>query len=155
MAPFHIEATTNEVVFLGPALRATRVDAGFGHVSSLSRHSRCAKLVGRELAEHSISILARGLRGVSRRRFATLLGAPGVYSTNDEDTISAAMSGERVYNGVGAEDDAIWIEAVSTTHETLVSLGVDSTYTEFEGQGHIPDDSFDKTPLYDFWLASN
>lgn len=51
MAPFHIEATTIEVVFLGPALRATRVDAGFGHVSSLSRHSRCAKLVGRELAE--------------------------------------------------------------------------------------------------------
>lgn len=85
--------------------------------------------------------------------FATLLGAPGLFTTTDPDVLSAALAGKRVFNGVGSEDTD-WQPYVEATHELLLELGVDSTYQAFEGQGHIPDESFDKTPLYAFWLET-
>lgn len=35
----------------------------------------------------------------------------------------------------------------------LTSLGYDSTFVEFSGQGHILDANFDESALFDFWLA--
>lgn len=85
--------------------------------------------------------------------FATLLGAPGYFQESDTSVLAAQLAGKAVFNGVGEEDDAGWQEAVYSTHETLTSLGVESVYEEFEGQGHIPDESFDPSALFEFWTS--
>ena len=84
--------------------------------------------------------------------FATLLGAPGVFSNFDGDAAASALAGMSVYNGVGS-DDTSWQVAVAETHAALVALGIDSEYAEFEGQTHVPADDWDETVLFDFWLA--
>jgi predicted esterase len=84
--------------------------------------------------------------------FATLTGAPGVFSGASPDDMAAALDGKAVLNGVG-ELDTGWVPAVEATHQQLESLGIDSTLEIFPGQGHSPNDSFDQAVLYDFWLA--
>ncbi len=86
-------------------------------------------------------------------RFATLLGAPGYFTEADTSVWADALADRAVFNGVGGEDSEDWQAVVEETHDTLVSLGVDSTYEVFEGQGHIPDESFDPSILFDFWLS--
>ncbi len=85
-------------------------------------------------------------------RFSTLLGCPGVWMYWDGDAVATALEGRAVYNGVG-ELDADWKPYVEETHERLVALGIDSVYHEFEGQGHVPDPTFDPDVLFDFWTA--
>ena len=84
--------------------------------------------------------------------FATLLGAPGVFSGASQAQLTTALSDKAVFNGVG-ELDSSWLGAVEATHNQLVSLGIDSTYEVFEGQGHLPNGAFDGTVLFEFWLA--
>ena len=86
-------------------------------------------------------------------RFASLLGAPGYFTESDGSLLASALSGASVFNGVGEEDSESWQEALLATHEALVEIGVDSTYEVFPGQGHIPDESFDASPLFGFWFA--
>jgi predicted esterase len=83
--------------------------------------------------------------------FATLLGAPGVFSSATSDAL-AGLVGRSVYNGVGSEDDT-WQPYVEQTHEQLLAAGVDSIYVEFEGQGHVLTPDFDTTVFFDFWLS--
>ncbi len=84
--------------------------------------------------------------------FTTLTGAPGLFTGASEDELVTALEGKAVLNAVGSLDSG-WVPAVEATHAHLVSLGIDSTLHVWEGQGHIPDDDFDPTPLFDFWLA--
>ncbi|MFT5682598.1 MAG: putative esterase [Myxococcota bacterium] len=83
-------------------------------------------------------------------RFATLLGAPGVFSSASSGEL-AGLVGRRVYNGVGSEDTS-WQPSVEQTHEQLEAAGVDSIYAEFDGQGHVLTQEFDTTVFFDFWL---
>ncbi len=83
-------------------------------------------------------------------RFATLLGAPGLWTYWNEDAIEDALADKSVFNGVG-EFDTSWLPYVQQTHEQLVDLDIDSVYVEFEGQGHVPDENFDESVLYDWW----
>ncbi len=84
-------------------------------------------------------------------RFATLLGAPGVFSSYDAEQARAAFKGKRVYNGVG-EDDTSWQPYALSTHPALGVEGVDSIYVEFVGEGHVLSSGFDTTVFFDFWL---
>ena len=84
--------------------------------------------------------------------FATLLGAPGYFEESDTGVLAAQLAGKAVLNGVGELDDADWQDVVYSTHETLTGLGIESVFETFEGQGHIPDESFDPAPLFDFWM---
>jgi len=87
------------------------------------------------------------------QRFASLLGAPGVFPKKTDDAVVAAALRERaVYNGVGAEDQD-WKPEVKATHERLLRLGARSVYVEFPGQGHILNEQFDPSPFFDFWLG--
>jgi predicted esterase len=83
-------------------------------------------------------------------RFATLLGAPGIWMYFDEARVLEALAGKSVFNGVG-EHDTSWYPYVEQTHDALVSLGIDSVFVVFEGQDHVPDENFDETVLYDWW----
>jgi predicted esterase len=83
-------------------------------------------------------------------RFATLLGAPGLWLTWNPTSVEAALVDKAVFNGVG-EYDKGWYGYVEQTHELLLGLGIDSDFVVFEGQGHIPDRSFDPAPLFAFW----
>lgn len=83
--------------------------------------------------------------------FATLLGAPGVLSSWSQDQLAATFDGVRVFNGVGS-DDTGWKAGVSELHQAMIAEGVDATYSEFEGQGHVVSVAWDETVLYDFWL---
>jgi predicted esterase len=85
-------------------------------------------------------------------RYATLLGCPGVWMSWDGDAVAAALAGRTVFNGVGALDSE-WQPYMEQTHERLLALGIDSVYEEFEGQGHVPDATFDPDVLFEFWLA--
>lgn len=84
--------------------------------------------------------------------FATLLGAPGYFQETDTSVIASALAGKAVFNGVGEEDSEDWRSVVAETHELLTGLGIESVYDELEGQGHVPDASFDPSPLFEFWL---
>jgi predicted peptidase len=85
-------------------------------------------------------------------RFASLLGAPGVFpAASDDARLTAALRNRPVYNGVGAEDGD-WKPEVQATHQRLERLGVRSVYVEFPGQGHIVNDQFDPSGFFDFWL---
>ncbi len=83
-------------------------------------------------------------------RFATLLGAPGLWMYWNPTAVQAALEDKSVFNGVG-ELDSSWYSYVEQTHERLVALGIDSVFVVFEGQDHIPDSSFDPAPLFGFW----
>ncbi len=84
-------------------------------------------------------------------RFASLLGAPGLWLDWDEDAITAALEGKAVFNGVG-ELDTSWYSYVEWTHRELSALGIDSSFVVFEGQGHVPDQSFDASLLHAWWM---
>ena len=84
-------------------------------------------------------------------RFATLLGAPGEFAAMNPGEWAKALSGKSVFNGVGEKDND-WKPEVKETHDALVSVGIDSVYAEFPGQGHSARDGFDKSVLLDFWL---
>jgi predicted esterase len=83
-------------------------------------------------------------------RFATLLGAPGEFPTVRPADWAKPLAGKSVFNGVGEHDDD-WRPGVRDTHDGLVSVGIDSTYVEFPGQGHIAGAGFDQNVLFDFW----
>ena len=86
-------------------------------------------------------------------RFATLLGAPGAWQNFDEQAIADALESKSLFLGVGALD-AGWLDGVKLTHEVLASeYGVDSTYMEFEGQGHLLTPQFDESVFFDFWAS--
>lgn len=85
-------------------------------------------------------------------RFASLLGAPGVFPQKlGDERLAAALRSRPVYNGVGAADPD-WKPEVQATHRRLEGLGLRSTYVEFPAQGHIVDDKFDPSGFFDFWL---
>ena len=84
-------------------------------------------------------------------RFATLLGAPGEFPRMNPREWAEALAGKSVFNGVGENDDN-WKPEVKETHDGLVSVGIDSVYVEFPGQGHSARDGFNKSVLLDFWL---
>ncbi len=83
-------------------------------------------------------------------RFATLLGAPGEFAKVNPTAWAKALAGKAVFNGVG-ENDNDWKSEVKETHDALVSVGIDSVYVEFPGQGHSARAGFDKNVLFDFW----
>lgn len=85
-------------------------------------------------------------------RFASLLGAPGVFPEKTDDAhLAMALRNRPVYNGVGTEDGE-WKPMVQATHQRLERLGVRSIYVEFPGQGHIVNEQFDPSGFFDFWL---
>jgi predicted esterase len=85
-------------------------------------------------------------------RFASLLGAPGVFPDGGNDKrLAMALRDRPVYNGVGAEDGD-WKPQVQAAHQRLERLGIRSVYVEFPGQGHIVNDEFDPSGFFDFWL---
>ncbi len=84
-------------------------------------------------------------------RFATLLGAPGLFSNFSSGVITDALLDKAVFNGVG-ENDSTWQEAVEHLNEQLVFLGIDSVYVEFAGQPHTPSAGWTgKGELFQFW----
>ncbi|MFP6594127.1 MAG: hypothetical protein VB860_03995 [Dehalococcoidia bacterium] len=96
-------------------------------------------------------LAAYALMLASPDRFATLLGAPGAFPTQDLELLSDALSGKRVFNGVG-EADIGWMTGVKATHDQLVALGVDSRYVEFASQTHQVTPEFDESVCFEFWL---
>ncbi len=86
--------------------------------------------------------------------FATLLGAPGAFRTGvTASDLSRMFTGKAVFVGVGELDEALWKNPTVAIDSRLTSLGYDSTYVEFRGQGHILDASFDESVFFDFWLS--
>jgi len=86
-------------------------------------------------------------------RFATLLGAPGLFGSSGIDTQVAALEGKSVFLGVGERDTDPWSSQVPALHDALSARGIDSRLVVFAGQGHILDASFDETAFFDFWAA--
>lgn len=87
-------------------------------------------------------------------RFATLLGAPGLFPRlSKPEQWARALCGHAVFNGVGALDED-WKSDVRATHEGLLSAGITSAYVEFEGQKHSLNEAFDETVFFDFWRAN-
>ncbi|MBI2916643.1 MAG: hypothetical protein HYY01_01505 [Chloroflexi bacterium] len=87
-------------------------------------------------------------------RFATLLGAPGLFPLfRITEQWAQALCGHAIFNGVGS-NDVDWKQDVRTTHENLLNMGLDSVYVEFAGQGHRLDEAFDETVFFDFWRAN-
>jgi pimeloyl-ACP methyl ester carboxylesterase len=102
-------------------------------------------------------LAAFGLMTRAPERFATLLGAPGAFPVQDPSSVEpdiwlGLLAGRAVFNGVGAFD-ADWREEVMATHNALAAAGVESSYIEFDGQGHIPGPHFDSQVLLEFWDA--
>jgi predicted esterase len=85
-------------------------------------------------------------------RFRSLLGAPGLFDGKDDGALSTALAGKFVFNGAGALD-ADWRPLVQATHARLLGLGVQSSYVEFPGQGHILDEKADQEPFFAFWAT--
>lgn len=86
--------------------------------------------------------------------FASLLGAPGLFSRRPSDqALLSALTGKRVLLAVGAEDTAAWRDGAGALDQRLRALGLDSTLTELPGEGHILSPTFDATVFYDFWLG--
>ncbi|MEZ4399177.1 MAG: hypothetical protein R3B06_04115 [Kofleriaceae bacterium] len=85
-------------------------------------------------------------------RFATLLGAPGLFPDVEDRALAAALAGKAVWNGVGGED-ATWRPAVQAIHDRLTRLGIASVYRELPGQGHILDERADQELFFAFWAA--
>ena len=67
----------------------------------------------------------------------------------DDDVL---VGQQRRRDGLG-EDDAIWHADVMQTHAVLAGLGIDSTFVEFPGQGHILTEDFDETVFFEFWSS--
>jgi predicted esterase len=87
-------------------------------------------------------------------RFATLLGAPGMFAGATSDAaLKSALTGKAVYNGYAENDDPNWKNGASATHNRLKGLGLDSTLAEFKGQGHILTDAFDESIFFSWWAA--
>ncbi|MBI4202102.1 MAG: hypothetical protein HY532_03165 [Chloroflexi bacterium] len=87
-------------------------------------------------------------------RFATLLGAPGLFPRlSTPEQWAKALCGHAVFNGVGSVDDE-WKGDVRATHEGLLSMGINSMYVEFSRQGHSLNVDYDETLFFDFWRAN-
>lgn len=87
-------------------------------------------------------------------RFATLLGAPGLFPRlSKPEQWARALCGHAVFNGVGAFDED-WKSDVRATHDGLRSVSIESVYVEFEGQKHSLNGAFDETVFFDFWRAN-
>ncbi|MBI2872815.1 MAG: hypothetical protein HYY00_06465 [Chloroflexi bacterium] len=87
-------------------------------------------------------------------RFATLLGAPGLFhQLTTPEQWAKALCGKAVFNGVGSEDYD-WKPDVLAQHQGLLKMGVASLYMEFQGQRHSLSQAFDETVLFDFWRAN-
>ncbi len=84
--------------------------------------------------------------------FASLLGAPGEFATNDPELWVERLDGRPVFNGVGS-DDVDWIPGVLGTHEGLVAAGGNSVYVEFAGEGHGVSPEFDESVFFEFWTS--
>jgi predicted esterase len=82
--------------------------------------------------------------------YASLLGAPGAWQDASDAALIEALTGRPVYNAVG-ELDASWKPYVEDAHDRLVGLGLDSTYAELEGQGHVLEPAFDESRFFEFW----
>ena len=82
--------------------------------------------------------------------FASLLGAPGGFPTQNPALLAAALSGKRVFNGVGANDNG-WKPGVTATHDLLTAIGVKSVFVEFASQGHQVSPEFDESVFFKFW----
>jgi len=85
-------------------------------------------------------------------RFATLLGAPGLFSSATDATLTAALPGKAVFNAAGALDSG-WRTQVEATNKRLVGLGLDSAYAALPGQGHVLDEKADQEVFFSFWAA--
>jgi predicted esterase len=83
-------------------------------------------------------------------RFATLLGAPGLFQGATDDQLKMALAGKAVFDGAGELDDE-WRPLVEATNQQLVRLGIDATLVTFPGQGHIWDEHADPEPMFAFW----
>lgn len=84
--------------------------------------------------------------------WASLLGAPGVWTSFDAATLAATLAARPVLMAVGA-DDAGWLPTVLEQSTALAAAGATVTYVPFEGQDHVVDEAFDETVLFDFWRA--
>jgi predicted esterase len=85
-------------------------------------------------------------------RFATLLGAPGSFPTEDPAQWASALGDRAVFNGVGSEDDE-WNVEVRATHDALVEQGIESVFVEFTGQRHSVGSDFDESVFFEFWTS--
>ena len=85
-------------------------------------------------------------------RFATLLGAPGLFPNNDAAGWARALGDRPVFNGVGANDNG-WKPGVKATHDALVAEGVESVYVGFADQSHTVDVAFNEDIFFDFWTS--
>lgn len=83
-------------------------------------------------------------------RFVSLLGAPGTFADPDPALLEEPFAGKRVFNAVGELDDA-WQAGVTAAHEALLEAGVESSFYEMPGQGHILEAAFDETVFFEFW----
>jgi hypothetical protein len=79
------------------------------------------------------------------------LGAPGVFAAGvKDDQLTTQLAGKMVFNGVGALDTQ-WMPGVKAVNARLQKLGIASSYTEFAGQMHIVDNTFDPSVFFAFW----
>ena len=86
-------------------------------------------------------------------RFATLLGAPGLFPGGASDgDLKRALLGKSIYNGAG-ELDSDWRPPVEKTDMRLQSLGLDSIFVVFPQQGHILNSKFNPDGFFEFWLT--
>lgn len=84
-------------------------------------------------------------------RFASLLGAPGLFSKDATDaSLKQALSRKPLYNGVGSRDED-WKREVMATQKRLLGLGLRSQYVEFPDQEHILNERFDPSGFFEFW----
>lgn len=83
-------------------------------------------------------------------RFATLLGAPGVFDGVSDSQLKTGLAGKAIYNGVG-ELDTGWKANVTATHDRLTTLGLASELHILQGQDHILTPEFDESVFYAFW----
>jgi len=100
-------------------------------------------------------VAAFGLMLEQPERFATLLGAPGLFPSGDPasldpQVLADTFAGRAVFDGVGELDDG-WKPGVVATISALEEAGIESVLVEFPGQGHIPEPGFDSSVLRDFW----
>lgn len=72
----------------------------------------------------------------NHRRIASLSTLPGYPPQNDDESDLGRLRGVKVNMWVGAQD-AKWRKASETVQGKLTRIGIDSTLTVVEGQGHV------------------
>ena len=159
-----------EIVFAGrPQSRGLRVALPYStDVNFIDEASRTLAIIDEVLAcdggdpaqvhlagTSNGGLAAFALMAAHAEYFATLLGVPGAFPVQDPATMDPAalrrtLGGRAVFNGVGGRDGA-WKPEVIATHNALAAAGIESTYVEFPGEGHVLSATFNPGPLYDFW----